>query len=90
MKIVAGQSAPTTQEGEVRAKFQEFVAGTFYRQLLKELRRSQGENAYFHGGQAEKIFQEQFDQIVSQNLAKERGGQFADSLYDRFALDVSI
>ena len=40
----------------LRKAFDEFVGQTFYGQLLKEMRKSQGNVAYFGGGQAEEVF----------------------------------
>src|SRR3569623_3576163 len=74
--------APTAAELEVRAKFQEFVSGTFYKQMLKSMRSSQKKPAYFHGGQAEDIYQSQMDEIVTDDFAKNHGNNIADSLYD--------
>lgn len=74
-------AVPKDQHAEVREKFQDFMAGTFYAQMVKSLRAGQGKPAYFHGGQAEEIFQSQLDQIVSENLAKSHGEEFAEPLY---------
>ena len=69
------------ERAEVQEKFQEFMAGTFYAQMVKSLRAGQGKPAYFHGGQAEEIFQSQMDQIVSTNLAKSHGAEMAEPLF---------
>ncbi len=79
------------------------MSGTFYSQMVKSMRAGQGKPAYFHGGQAEEIFQSQMDQIVSMNLAKTHGAQFAEPLFRAYlqqrgesvpasptALDISV
>ncbi|MFO1019132.1 MAG: rod-binding protein [Planctomycetales bacterium] len=66
---------------EVKEKFQDFIAGTFFKQMLKAMRSSQKKPAYFHGGEAEETFQAQMDDIMSQNLAKSHGGAIADPLF---------
>lgn len=76
---------PTGQEQDVKQAFQDFVAGTFYKQMLKSLRKTQRPPAYFHGGQAEKIFQGQMDQQIAENLAHDHGAAFADPLFQTFA-----
>lgn len=76
---------PNAEELKVRQKFQEFVAGTFYQTLLKSLRSTVHKPAYFHGGQAEEIFQGQMDQVISENLSRDQGAVFADSLFDVYA-----
>ncbi len=76
---------PSERELETREKFQEFVAGTFYKQMLKSLRSTQGKPAYFHGGQAEEVFRSQLDQHITDDLARSRGGSFADPLFSVYA-----
>jgi Rod binding domain-containing protein len=71
-------------ESPTKAAFQDFVAGTFYKEMLKSLHKMHDKPAYFHGGQAEKIFQGQLDQQVAEDLARGRGGELADSLYQAF------
>ena len=70
---------------ELRQTFQDFVAGTFYQQMLRTLRKTQGEAAYFHGGQAEQVFQGQLDQQIAEDLAREHGAAFAEPLFNSFA-----
>ena len=72
------------EQAEVRQAFQEFVSGTFFRQMIKSLRRAQGEPAYFHGGQAERIFQGQFDEQIADDLAEKHGGALAEPLFQAF------
>jgi Rod binding domain-containing protein len=69
---------------EVKEKFQEFVAGTFYSQMLKSLHKTHDKPAYFHGGQTEEIFQSHLDQQVASDLAKNNGAGFSDSLFEAF------
>lgn len=75
------QATTAGEKAEVQEKFQEFMAGTFYSQMVKSMRAGQGKPAYFHGGQAEEIFQSQMDQIVSMNLAKSHGAEFSEPLF---------
>lgn len=71
-----------------REAFQEFVAGTFFQTMFKSLRETQEKPKYFHGGQAEEIFQSQLDQQLSTDLAKKHGAAFAGSLYDPFVQNL--
>jgi Rod binding domain-containing protein len=68
----------------MKSTFQDFVAGTFYQEMMKSVRKMHGKPAYMHGGQAEEMFQNQLDQQLSQDLAHSNGDQFADSLYQAF------
>lgn len=76
------ERTPDARELQVREKFQEFTAGTFYKTMLKALRSSQHKPAYLHGGQAEDIFQSHLDNEFSTRFAKDYGDQFAGPLYD--------
>ena len=72
---------------EMRAAFQETVAGLLFGQMIKALRSGVGKPAYLHGGPAEDMFQAQMDQEVAESLAKSHGGMFIDNLYARFLID---
>lgn len=76
---------PSEQELLVRETFQEFVAGTFYSQMLKSLHKMHDKPAYFHGGSAEGIFQSQLDQQVAEDLAKQDGAALSADLLSAFA-----
>jgi Rod binding domain-containing protein len=71
-------------KGDLKSNFQDFVAGTFYKEMLKSLNKMHGKPAYLDGGQAEKIFRGQLDQQMAEDLAKTHGSQFSDSLFQDF------
>lgn len=77
-------SASPAPGRSVEAAFNDFVAGTFYKQMIKSLRSGLGKPAYFHGGQAEEIFQSQMDQKVAEDLAAKHGAAFSGPLFDAF------
>jgi Rod binding domain-containing protein len=72
------------EKGDLKTNFQDFVAGTFYKEMLKSLHKMHGKPAYLDGGQAEKIFQGQLDQQMAEDLARSHGSQFSDGLYEAF------
>jgi Rod binding domain-containing protein len=78
-------SPPKTDNLEVREKFQDFAAGTFYKEMLKALREGQKNSKYFYGGQAEEIFRGQMDQQVAEDLARQHGASFAGPLFDAYS-----
>ena len=88
-------NAPSTldqakkQSPELKEAFQDFVAGTFYKQMFKSLRSGQNKPAYFHGGQAEEMFQAQLDQQISEDLAKGQGSAFSDTLFSAFSRQMN-
>jgi Rod binding domain-containing protein len=83
--------APDAPPGDVTAReaFQDFVAGTFFQQMLKSLHATHGKPAYFHGGQAEEMFQSQLDQQIAEDLAKTHGSPFADRLFEAFSRQMN-
>lgn len=85
--LTQSQKANQSQKAspELREAFQDFVAGTFYKQMFKALRSGQNKPAYFHGGQAEEMFQAHLDQQISEDLAKGQGSAFSDTLFSSFA-----
>ncbi|MDA0806719.1 MAG: rod-binding protein [Planctomycetota bacterium] len=60
--------------------FDQFVGDTFFRQMLKSLRSTTGKPAYFHGGQAEEIFQSQLDELLITDMAKATKESFSADL----------
>jgi len=74
---------------ELKEAFQKFVAGTFYKQMFKAMREGQNKPAYFHGGQAEEMFQSQLDQQISEDLATREGGGLSDTLFSAFSRQLN-
>ncbi|WP_299468747.1 rod-binding protein [uncultured Gimesia sp.] len=74
---------------ELKQAFQDFVGGTFYKQMFKALRSGQNKPAYFHGGQAEEMFQSHLDQQISEDLAKNQGSAFSDTLFSAFSRQMN-
>lgn len=71
-------------DGELRENFDKFVGEAFYGQLLKAMRSTQGKPAYFHGGRAEEIFQQQFDQVLTEEMTKSGAEQFTGPMFELF------
>ncbi len=77
--------APTSEQAQVKETFQDFVAGTVFKEMLKSLRKTHQEAAYLNGGHAEKTFRQQLDQKIAEDLAHEHGAAFAEPLFDVFS-----
>lgn len=78
---LGGAKPPSAEDLEIRETFQQAIGGTFFRQMLKALRSTQGKPAYFHGGQAEDIFQSRLDDQISEDMARRQGDAFAGPLF---------
>jgi peptidoglycan hydrolase FlgJ len=63
--------------------FTKFVGQTFYGQMIKSMRSTVGQAAYFNGGQAEKMFQSQLDQTLVDQMTKATADRFAEPLFQR-------
>ncbi len=74
-------------DAEVREKFNEFVGQAFFGQMLKAMRKTVGKPAYFHGGRAEEIFQEQLDQVIGEKLSEATGDTFSRPMFELFRLN---
>ncbi len=76
-------TAPAPETDVLRQRFQESIAGTFYRTMIKSMRSGIEKSPYFHGGQGEEIFQSQMDDQLSETMAKgPQGEAVTDQLYD--------
>ena len=68
---------------EVRDTFAQFVGQSFFGQMIKAMRQTQGKPAYFHGGRAEEVFQSQLDQQLAEQMTKVTADQLADPMFRR-------
>ena len=74
-------------EGEdLRKAFQDFVGQTLFSQMISSMRSTQDGAAYFDGGRAEKIFQGQLDQILSEKLSEASASKISDPMFKLFQL----
>lgn len=73
--------ASTTNAAEVREAFTKFVGQTFFAQMIKAMRSTQGKPAYFHGGQAEEVFQSQLDQQLVEAMSESSADRFAGPIF---------
>ena len=81
----AAANASATRE-KTREAFSDFVGQTFFTQLLTEMRKTVDKPAYFHGGQAEEIFQGQMDQLLAEHLSEATADSFAGPMFEMFML----
>jgi Rod binding domain-containing protein len=66
---------------EVQKTFRTFVGESFFGQMLKSMRSTQGKPAYFHGGHAEEVFQGQLDQELSKVMTEASADTIADPMF---------
>jgi Rod binding domain-containing protein len=84
----AAQAKPP-EDLELRETFDAFVGEMFFTQMMKSMRQTVGEPAYFHGGQAEKMFTAQLDQVLSEQMSKASANGFTGPMFELFNLQRS-
>jgi peptidoglycan hydrolase FlgJ len=88
--ISAASTTPTSATAKppenpaLRKVFDEFVGETFYGQMLKAMRKSQSQVAYFGGGQAEEIFTQQLDQALTKQMTHAGANKLSGPMYHLF------
>lgn len=78
--------AQSLEKDELKEAFCDFVGQTLFGQMIASMRSTQQEPAYFHGGQAERIFQNQLDQELAESISKASADTVAGPMYDLFRL----
>ena len=80
------ESKPKPEGEDLRKAFQDFVGQTLFSQMISSMRSTQDGAAYFDGGRAEKIFQGQLDQILSEELSEASASKISDPMFKLFQL----
>lgn len=78
--------AEGTGNPALRDAFNDFVGQTFFSQMLKSMRKTVGESAYFHGGRAEEVFTEQLDRVLAEKMSEASADSFTGPMYDLFTM----
>jgi hypothetical protein len=84
MAPVAQPALNGKDDAKLLQAFDSFVGETFFGQMIKAMRKSVGKPAYFYGGRAEEIFQEQLDQTMAQDISRASADQFTGPMFDLF------
>jgi peptidoglycan hydrolase FlgJ len=82
----AQRPGKSESEDALKDAFCDFVGQTLFAQVIQSMRSAQGEPAYFHGGQAERIFQGQLDQILTEEISKASSESVAGPMYELFRM----
>jgi Rod binding domain-containing protein len=73
-------------EAKLRQVFDETVGQTLFGQLLKQMRKTVGKPAYFHGGRGEEVFQQQLDQVLAEKLSRASADQITGPMFELFMM----
>lgn len=70
----------------LREAFGDFVGQTLFGSMLATMRESIGKPAYFHGGRAEEVFQQQLDQKLVEEISDASADSFVDPMFELFQM----
>lgn len=70
----------------MRDAFGDFVGQTLFGSMLASMRESTGKAAYFDGGRAEEVFQQQLDQKLVEEISNASAESFVDPMFELFQL----
>ena len=73
----------TEEDKKLREVLHQFVGQTLFGQMLKQVRESQQKDPYFHGGNAEEIFQSQLDQVYIEKMSNTTGRSLSDAMFNQ-------
>ncbi|EMI41850.1 MULTISPECIES: rod-binding protein [Pirellulaceae] len=82
----AGAKQNTTESEPMKEAFSDFVGQTLFGSMLSTMRESTGKAAYFDGGRAEEVFQQQLDQKLVEEISDASAESFVDPMFDLFQL----
>ena len=80
------KAGTAADDSELHKAFTDFVGQTLFGRLIASMRSTQQEPAYMHGGQAEKVFQGQLDQVLAEEMTKSSADTIADPMYELFRM----
>ena len=79
-----GQAPQKNDVEKAREVFTEFFGKTFYGQMLKAMRQTVGEPAYFHGGRGEEVFRDELDNTLADHMSKSpQGAELAEGAFQQ-------
>lgn len=80
-------SPPVGDEDAVKEAFTDFIGQSLFGQMMSAMRETVKQPAYFGGGQAEKIFQQQMDQTLVENITEASADRIAEPMYELFRMN---
>jgi flagellar protein FlgJ len=85
--VPAPQKADAAAQREaLRQTFESAIGQTLFGQMLKSMRKTVGKPAYFHGGRAEEVFQNQLDQVLAEKMSQASAESFTGPMFELFTL----
>jgi Rod binding domain-containing protein len=66
---------------QFREVLHQFIGQTLFGQMLKSMRDTQEKNPFFHGGQAEEIYQSMLDMTLTDQMTKSTAKTLSEPMY---------
>ena len=75
------ESTATTEDPRFRELLHQFIGQTLFGQMLKSMRATQEKNPFFHGGNAEDIYQSMLDMELTDQMTKATSKTLSEPMY---------
>jgi len=75
------ESPAEQREQQFRELLHQFIGQTLFGQMLKSMRATQEKNPFFHGGQAEEIYQSLLDMEMTDQMTKATSKTLSEPMY---------
>lgn len=75
------EPAGNSDEKQFRELLHQFIGQTLFGQMLKSMRATQEKNPYFHGGNAEDIYQSLLDMQLTDQMTKSTSKTLSEPMY---------
>ena len=79
--LPAESGAAEANDKQFRELLHQFIGQTLFGQMLKSMRATQEKNPYFHGGNAEDIYQSMLDMELTDQLTQATSKTLSDPMY---------
>ena len=75
------ESVADADETKFRELLHQFIGQTLFGQMLKSMRATQEKNPFFHGGQAEEIYQSLLDMELTDQMTQATSKTLSEPMY---------
>jgi len=80
-ETLRGESPADANEKQFREVLHQFIGQTLFGQMLKSMRATQEKNPYFHGGNAEDIYQSLLDMQLTDQMTQSTSKTLSEPMY---------
>ena len=81
VELPKGASSADANDRQFRELLHQFIGQTLFGQMLKSMRSTQEKNPFFHGGQAEEIYQSLLDMELTDQMTQATSKTLSEPMY---------